>query len=232
MILLYLVAKVEAFSAGGSLKDRIAYRMILQAEAEGVLNRGKSIIVEPTSGNTGVGLCLCAARLGYKVIITLPEKMSLEKERTMLSLGAEIIRTPTDAPSESPHSNIGVAKKIVTEVEDAVMLDQYSNLNNALAHEFGTALEIIDDLRTSYGDNSIVDVLIAGCGTGGTITGLSRGLRKHNKKTRNHNSFRDNLFVVGVDPVGSTLALPSELNELKDDQSSSYAIEGNIHYLH
>lgn len=221
-----LLGKVEAFSAGGSVKDRIALRMILEAEKEGRLVRGVSTIVEPTSGNTGIGLCLAAARLGYKVIITLPEKMSLEKERMMTALGARIIRTPTDAPSESADSNIGVAKRLVHEIENAVMLDQYSNINNALAHEKGTAVEIIRDIQASRGDNAIADVLFAGVGTGGTITGLARGLRNHNKSQNAQNNYKDGLLVVGVDPVGSSLALPESLNRIEDGQSGSYAIEG------
>ncbi|TIA92324.1 hypothetical protein E3P99_00638 [Wallemia hederae] len=221
-----LLAKVEAFSAGGSLKDRIALRMVLEAERKGELVRGRSTIIEPTSGNTGIGLCLVGARLGYRVIITLPEKMSLEKERLMRALGAEIIRTPTDARSESDESNIGVAKRLTREIDGGVMLDQYNNVNNALAHELSTSVEIAEDIQTSLGHDAIADVLIAGCGTGGTISGIARGLRKHNVQHHPTNGFREGLHVVGVDPVGSTLAQPESLNQLAEGDSGAYAIEG------
>lgn len=146
------------------------------------------------------------------------------------------IRTPTDAPSESEESNIGVAKRLAKEINGGVMLDQYNNVNNGLAHELTTSVEIAQDIQAANGENAIADVTICGVGTGGTITGISRGLRNYNKSRNPKNGFRDGLFVVGVDPVGSTLAQPESLNELLEGQSGAYAIEGrcansNLHSL-
>ncbi|GAA6034430.1 hypothetical protein JCM8097_002721 [Rhodosporidiobolus ruineniae] len=216
-----LLAKVEGFSAGGSVKDRIALRMVEEAEAKGELTPGVSILVEPTSGNTGIGLALVAALKGYRCIITMPEKMSLEKENTLRALGAEIIRTPTAAAFDSPDSHISVAKRIVASTPGAVMLDQYNNPANPDAHYYTTAPEILSALSSvpstpSRPSSGIVDVLFAGAGTGGTITGLARRLREANPE----------VYVVGVDPVGSVLARPEELNVLEEGQSPIYKVEG------
>ncbi|CAE6417197.1 hypothetical protein ACGC1H_002192 [Rhizoctonia solani] len=210
-----LFGKVEFMSAGGSVKDRIAKRMVQQAEKDGVLIPGKSVVIEPTSGNTGIGLALACAVHGYPLIITLPEKMSMEKELTMRALGAEIIRTPTAAASHSPLSNIGVAKRLKDAIPNAVILDQYTNPNNPLAHELGTGPEIVAAIESLPG-NQRVDVFVAGAGTGGTISGTARALKKHNK----------DCTVVGVDPRGSVLALPESLNVLKDGEDGMYQVEG------
>ena len=199
--------KVEAFSAGGSVKDRIALRMIEAAEKSGRIKPGDTLI-EPTSGNTGIGLALVAAVKGYKTIITLPEKMSPEKVAVLKALGAEIIRTPTSAAWDSPESHIGVARKLVKELPNAHILDQYSNPNNPLAHEFGTAEEIWEQTQGK------VTALVAGAGTGGTITGLARGLRKHNKDVK----------IIAADPQGSILALPETLNQGRVNEG--YKVEG------
>ncbi|XP_045541544.1 cystathionine beta-synthase-like [Papilio machaon] len=119
-----MYAKCEYLNPGGSIKDRIAYRMVLDAEEKCILVPGKSVIIEPTSGNTGIGLALAAAVKGYRCIIVLPEKMSDEKVNTLLALGAEIIRTPTEAASHDPDSNLMVAKRLAKEIPNAVMLDQ------------------------------------------------------------------------------------------------------------
>lgn len=199
--------KVEAFNAGGSVKDRIALRMIEAAEKSGRIKPGDTLI-EPTSGNTGIGLALVAAVKGYKTIITLPEKMSPEKVAVLKALGAEIIRTPTSAAWDSPESHIGVARKLVKELPNAHILDQYSNADNPLAHEFGTAEEVWEQTQGK------VTALVAGAGTGGTITGLARGLRKHNKDVK----------IIAADPQGSILALPETLNN--DHVNESYKVEG------
>ena len=170
-----LLAKCEFFSAGGSVKDRIALRMLDAAERSGRIHPGKTTIIEPTSGNTGIGLALVAAVKGYRTIITLPEKMSQEKVSVLKALGSEIVRTPTDAASDSPESNIGVARRLEKEIPGAVILDQYGNENNPLAHEFGTAVEIVQQCQT---EGKGVDVFVAGAGTGGTVSGVARGLRK------------------------------------------------------
>src|SRR5271169_4426230 len=171
-----LLAKCEFFSAGGSVKDRIALRMIEAAERSGRIHPGKTTIIEPTSGNTGIGLALVAAVKGYRTIITLPEKMSQEKVSVLKALGSEIVRTPTEAAWDSPESHIGVARRLEKEIPGAVILDQYGNENNPLAHEFGTAVEIVQQIENSGGGK--VDVIVAGAGTGGTISGIAKGLKK------------------------------------------------------
>ncbi|KAH9900462.1 cystathionine beta-synthase [Xylariomycetidae sp. FL2044] len=200
-------AKVELFNAGGSVKDRIALRMIEQAEKSGRIKPGDTLI-EPTSGNTGIGLALVGAIKGYKTIITLPEKMSAEKVSVLKALGATIIRTPTQAAWDSPESHIGVARRLVKEIPNAHILDQYSNENNPLAHEFGTAEEIWEQTGGK------ITCVVAGAGTGGTITGLANGLRKHSKDIK----------VVAADPQGSILALPEALNDEHRDEP--YKVEG------
>lgn len=136
-----LLAKCEFFSAGGSVKDRIGKRMIEDAEKSGRIKPGDTLI-EPTSGNTGIGLALAAAIKGYRMIITLPEKMSQEKVDVLKALGAEIFRTPTDAAWDSPDSHIGVAKRLNEEIPNSHILDQYANPSNPLAHYENTAEEI------------------------------------------------------------------------------------------
>lgn len=170
-----ILAKCEFFSAGGSVKDRIALRMIEAAERSGRIHPGRTTIIEPTSGNTGIGLALVAAVKGYRTIITLPEKMSQEKVSVLKALGSEIVRTPTEAAWDSPESHIGVARRLEKEIPGAVILDQYGNENNPLAHEFGTAVEIVQQVQNAGGK---VDVIVAGAGTGGTVSGIAKGLKK------------------------------------------------------
>lgn len=153
----------------------------------------------------GIGLALVGAVKGYRTIITLPEKMSSEKVAVLRALGAEIVRTPTEAAFDSPESHIGVAKRLEKEIPNSIILDQYSNINNPLAHELGTAEEI---WRQSGGK---VDAIVAGAGTGGTISGIARGLRKHNPK----------VITICADPIGSALA-PTE----SDDSNAGYKVEG------
>lgn len=200
-------AKLEYFNAGGSVKDRIALRMIEEAEKSGRIKPGDTLI-EPTSGNTGIGLALVAAVKGYKTIITLPEKMSAEKVAVLRALNATIIRTPNEAAYDSPESHIGVAKRLEKELPNAHILDQYGNENNPLAHEFGTAEEIWTQT------DGKIKAIVAGAGTGGTITGLARGLKKHNPDVK----------VIAADPFGSILALPAALNE--EHANEPYKVEG------
>ncbi|KAF6761727.1 cystathionine beta-synthase [Ephemerocybe angulata] len=202
-----LLGKVEFFSAGGSVKDRIAKAMVEAAERDGKLIPGKSVVIEPTSGNTGIGLAMACAIKGYATIITLPNKMSLEKEALLRALGAEVIRTPTEAAWDSPTSHIGVAQRLQREIPYGIILDQYSNVNNPLAHELTTGPEIIE----------AVDVLVAGAGTGGTITGIARAIKKtHNK----------DCIVVGVDPKGSVLAKGPDCDEVSPEDNTPYTVEG------
>jgi cystathionine beta-synthase len=199
--------KLEMFNAGGSVKDRIALRMVEEAERSGRIKPGDTLI-EPTSGNTGIGIALVGAVKGYRTIITLPEKMSPEKVAVLRALGAEIIRTPAAAAFDSPESHIGVAKRLQKELPNAHILDQYGNPDNPLAHEYGTAEEIWEQT------GGAVKMLVAGAGTGGTITGIARGLRKHNRDVR----------IVAADPQGSILALPAELND--EFKNQPYKVEG------
>lgn len=260
-----VMVKCEYFNAGGSVKDRIARRMLLQAEQDGTLIPGKSVVIEPTSGNTGIGLALACAIRGYRCIIVLPEKMSAEKVNTLRALGAEVIRTPTEAAHDDPRSNIMVARRLAKSMPDAVILDQYNNLNNPTAH-WATAEEIMEAVKagpappsstsllhgmgklaldndkepidsasarpltpdSNRGSDEIsgsavtysdkVDVLVAGVGTGGTISGVASRLKR-----ADHNP---DCFVLGVDPIGSDLALPATLNALPEGCDGSYKVEG------
>lgn len=188
--------KVEFFNPGGSIKDRIGFRMVEDAEEQGRLKPGCTII-EPTSGNTGIGLAMAAAVKGYKCIIVMPEKMSDEKVATLKILGAQIIRTRTEAAHDDPDGLIEVAKKLNSEIPDSVILDQYGNPGNPCAHYDGTAEEIVQQTGGK------VDMVVVGAGTGGTITGISYKIKEH----------CPDAVIVGVDPLGSILALPETLNE-------------------
>jgi len=201
-----VLAKCEFFNAGGSVKDRIGLRMVEDAEREGRLKPG-DVLIEPTSGNTGIGLALAAAVKGYRCIIVMPEKMSMEKVDVLRALGAEIVRTPTSASFDNPESHIGVAARLQQEIPNAHILDQYRNPSNPLAHYDGTAQEILD----SCGGQ--VDMIVAGAGTGGTITGIARKIKEK----------CPNCKVVGVDPYGSLLAEPAEINET---DTTYYEVEG------
>ncbi|XP_077851688.1 cystathionine beta-synthase isoform X7 [Macaca mulatta] len=200
------VAKCEFFNAGGSVKDRISLRMIEDAERAGTLKPGDTII-EPTSGNTGIGLALTAAVRGYRCIIVMPEKMSSEKVDVLRALGAEIVRTPTNARFDSPESHVGVAWRLKNEIPNSHILDQYRNASNPLAHYDTTADEI---LRQCDGK---LDMLVASVGTGGTITGIARKLKEKCPGCR----------IIGVDPEGSILAEPEELNQT---EQTTYEVEG------
>lgn len=200
-----LLAKCEYFNAGGSVKDRIGKRMVEDAEEQGRIKKG-DVLIEPTSGNTGIGLALAAAVKGYKMIITLPEKMSQEKVDVLKGLGAQIIRTPTEAAWDSPESHIGVARKLNSEIPNSHILDQYGNPSNPLAHYDGTAEEIL------FQTDGKVDMVVLTAGTGGTLTGIARKIKERNP----------NCKIVGVDPVGSILAQPESLN----GAITSYKVEG------
>ncbi|HWO20287.1 MAG TPA: cystathionine beta-synthase [Kofleriaceae bacterium] len=196
-----LLGKCEFMNPGGSVKDRIGVRMLLDAEREGRIKPGDTLI-EPTSGNTGIGIAMAAAVRGYRVIITMPEKMSQEKQVVLEALGAEIIRTPTEAAWDSPESHIGVARRLKEVIPNAHILDQYSNPSNPLAHEEGTGREIIDQCGGK------LDAIVMTAGTGGTITGVARIIKREVPGCR----------VIGVDPEGSILAGPGEIK--------SYKVEG------
>ena len=183
-----LYAKCEFFNPGGSIKDRIGWKMVEDAESEGRIKPGDTLI-EPTSGNTGQGIALASAVKGYRCIITMPEKMSKEKQIALEALGAEIIRTPTEASFDDPTSHIGVAKKLKNEIANSHILDQYGNQSNPDAHYYGTAQEILDD----FGED--LDMVVIGVGTGGTITGVAKRLKEEIPE----------IIIVGADPFGSIL---------------------------
>lgn len=196
-----LLAKCEFMNPGGSVKDRIGVNMVLQAQKEGKISPGDTLI-EPTSGNTGIGIALAGAVLGYHVIIVMPEKMSMEKQVVLEALGAQIVRTPTEAASEAPDSHISVAHKLAGKLPRGYMLDQYKNPDNPSAHEQYTGQEIIRQLDRK------LDYLVAGVGTGGTITGVARALK----------AAIPGVKIVGADPVGSILG--------GGDFVGSYQVEG------
>ncbi len=196
-----LYAKCEFLNPGGSVKDRIGVRMMEGLEQSGNLKPGTTVI-EPTSGNTGVGLCMASAVKGYQQIITMPMKMSQEKQVVMEALGAKIYRTPTEAAHDDPESLLGVAKRLNEEIEDSVIPDQYNNPDNPDAHYATTAPEIWDD----FGDS--LDMAVISSGTGGTITGVARFLKEKNP----------DILIVGVDPEGSILG--------GREPGPSYQVEG------
>ena len=181
-----LVAKVEYTNPGGSIKERIAVTMIDRAEAKGLLKPGGTII-EPTSGNTGVGLALVAAVRGYRLICTVPDKVSKEKQDLLRAYGVEVIEAPTQYGPGHPLSYYGVADRLSQEIEGSFQPNQYVNQANPQAHYETTGPEI---WRQTGGT---IDVLVSGVGTGGTITGAGRYLKEH----------KPEIELVGADPEGS-----------------------------
>ena len=180
-----IIAKVEFFNPGGSVKDRIALAMIEDAERKGILQPGGTII-EPTSGNTGVGLSLVGAVKGYHVILTMPETMSIERRKLAAAYGTEIVLTPG---SEGMKGAIAKAEELRDNTPGAVILQQFNNPSNPQIHEATTGEEI---WKATEGQ---VDVFVAGVGTGGTVSGVAAALRKHNP----------NVYVVAVEPATSSV---------------------------
>lgn len=178
-----LFAKLEMANPAGSAKDRIGLEMILAAERDGVLRRGATLI-EPTSGNTGIGLCAAAVALGYSVIITMPETMSVERQKLMRAYGAQLVLTPGDRGMAGA---IEKAQQLHEQLPGSFIPGQFDNPNNAAAHYKTTGPEIFRDLSGQ------VDVFVAGIGTGGTITGVGRYLKEQ----------RPSVQIVGVEPAGS-----------------------------
>jgi cysteine synthase A len=187
-------AKCEFLNPGGSSKDRIGYAMVRAAEKAKKIKPG-DILIEPTSGNTGIGIALAGAVLGYQVIITMPNKMSHEKQVVLERLGAKIYRTPSEVASEHPDSHISLARRLQQEIPNAHILDQYTNPNNPDAHFYGTAEEIIADFGRD------LDMVVVSVGTGGTITGIAKRLKSFNPKIK----------IIGADPVGSILGGGTEV---------------------
>lgn len=202
-----VLAKVEFFNPGGSVKDRIGIRMIEDAIRQGTLKPGGTI-VESTSGNTGVGLALVAAVMGFKAVFTMPDKMSQEKIRLLQALGAEVITTPTAVPPDSPESYYSVAKRIVETTPNAVLANQYFNDLNPQAHYESTGPEIWEDTAGR------LDVFVGGIGTGGTVSGIGRFLKEKNPDVR----------IVAVDPVGSVFKEYFYTRQI--GESHPYLVEG------
>lgn len=202
-----ILAKLEFFNPGGSVKDRMAVFMLEEAIRKGLLKPG-GVIVENTSGNTGVGLALYGAVKGFKTVFTIPDKMSREKIDILKAFGAEVIVCPTDVPANSPESYYEVAKKIARETPNAFLVNQYHNLGNVEAHYRITGPEIWEQTEGR------IDCLVAGAGTGGTISGVGRYLKEKNPQVR----------IVGVDPVGSIYH--DWFKYKKISESKVYLVEG------
>jgi len=182
-----VLAKVEYLNPGGSVKDRVAVRMIDAAERDGLLRPG-GVIVEPTSGNTGVGLALVAQQRGYRCIFVVPDKVGEDKRRVLTAYGAEVVVTPTAVPPEHPDSYYSVSDRLAAEIPGAFKPDQYSNPNGPLSHYATTGPEIWRDT------DGRVTHFVAGVGTGGTITGTGRYLKE---------ASGGRVQIIGADPEGS-----------------------------
>jgi len=188
-----LLAKLEYVNPGGSVKDRIGLAMIEKAEAEGKLRPGGTI-VEPTSGNTGVGLAIAAAKKGYRCIFVMPDKMSQEKISMLRAYGAEVVICPTAVEPDSPESYYSVSDRLAEEIPGGFKPDQYSNMSNPEAHYLTTGPEIWEQTGGE------IDAIVISVGTGGTITGVGRYFKERNS----------GVLIVGADPEGSVFTAQDE----------------------
>jgi cystathionine beta-synthase len=202
-----ILCKLEFLNPGGSVKDRIGMAMIQDAMSKGKLSKGGTV-VEPSSGNTGVGLALGCIKLGLKLVVTMPDKMSDEKRRLLEAYGAKVIVCPTNRPPGDPEQYISVAERICEETPNAFMPNQYKNPVNPLVHYQTTGKEIWDQTQGE------ITHFVAGVGTGGTISGAAKFLKEKNPKIR----------VVGVDPEGSVYYY--RLNRQSTPSLHQYKIEG------
>ena len=202
-----VLAKMEMFNPGGSVKDRIGQKMIEEAERKGVLRPGGTVI-EPTSGNTGMGLAMVGAIKGYRTVFTMPDKMSREKIDLLKAFGARVVVTPTAVPPDHPESYYKVAERIHKETPNSILPNQYANPANPQAHYETTGPEIWRDT------DGRVTHFVCGMGTGGTISGAGKFLKEKNPKVR----------VIGVDPLGSLLKDYFYKKELV--KPHTYKIEG------
>src|SRR3954452_554781 len=190
-----ILAKLEYLNPGGSNKDRIGIAMIEAAERAGKLRPGGTI-VEPTSGNTGVGLAMAAALKGYRCIFVMPDKMAEEKRALLRAYGAEVVICPTAVAPESPESYYNVSNRLAEEIPGAFKPDQYSNQANPRAHYETTGPELWDQTGGQ------IDALVLSVGTGGTVTGTARYLKER----------KPDLLVVGADPEGSIFSQPDDVH--------------------
>ena len=181
-----VIAKLESFNPSASVKDRIASAMVLAAEQEGTIQPGRTVLVEPTSGNTGIALAMVAAARGYRLILTMPDTMSTERRSMLRAYGAELQLTDG---AQGMAGAIALANELVEEIPEAYLLQQFDNPANPAVHERTTAEEIWHDC------DGQLDALVAGVGTGGTITGCARLLKQRNPQ----------LQVVAVEPAGSAV---------------------------
>ncbi len=205
-----LYAKVEFFNPGGSIKDRIALNLIVEAEQSGRLKPGGTI-VESTSGNTGVGLAIVCVIKGYKSVFVMPDKMSQEKIQLLQAFGAKVVTAPSAVEPDDPNSYYSVAKQIVAETPNAILANQYHNPENPRSHYLTTGPEIWDQTR-----GQVTDVII-GMGTGGTISGIGKYLKEQNPS----------INIIGVDPAGSILLETWQKGNIPDDAvAKPYKIEG------
>jgi cystathionine beta-synthase len=188
-----LLAKLDYLNPGGSVKDRIGLGMIEQAEREGKLRPGGTI-VEPTSGNTGVGLAIAAAQKGYRCIFVMPDKMSQEKIAMLRAYGAEVVITPTAVEHDSPESYYSVSSRLAEEIPGGFKPDQYSNMANPQAHYERTGPEILEQTGGE------IDAIVISVGTGGTISGVGRYFKEH----------KPDVLIVGADPEGSVFTAKDE----------------------
>ncbi len=206
--LVTVLAKLEFFSPSGSVKDRIVKHIIEDAEKRGLLKPGGTII-ENTSGNTGAAVAMIAAIRGYKAILTMPDKVSREKQNALKAYGAEIVVTPTDAPPNSPEHYVTVAKRLAKETPNSFRVDQYDNLKNPEAHYLTTGREIWEQCEGR------VDYFIASASTGGTVSGIAKYLKEKNPK----------LKVIMPDPIGSIYYEFFKTGKIQEG-SCTYQIEG------
>ena len=204
-----LIAKVEFFNPGGSVKDRVALAMIQQAERDGILKPGGTII-EPTSGNTGIGLSLVGAVRGYKVILTMPETMSIERRKLAAAYGTEIVLTPG---AEGMKGAIAKAEELRDQIEGAVILQQFENPANPAIHQATTGQEIWQQT------DGQVDIFVAGVGTGGTVSGTAQALKAHNPGVK----------VFAVEPASSAVLSGNPAGAHKIQGIGAGFVPGNFH---